>query len=245
MCGSIRPLKINYILMKTKNRNWLFLFLIMGVILILVYGCPGSDEDNNTTSITDKDGNVYTSVTIGTQIWMVENLKTTKYNDGTDIPLVTDNTAWSNLTTPGYCWYNNEIANKTPYGALYNWYAVNTGKLCPTGWHVSTDAEWTTLTTFLGGESIAGGKLKEIGTVNWKSPNTGATNETGFTALPGGRRTSTYLFDAIEVFGNWWSSSVSSDVDAFARMMRNDNSSFLMWFSFKCNGLSVRCLKDN
>jgi len=111
-------------------------------------------------TITDIDGNYYTTVTIGTQVWMVENLKTTKYNDGTGIPLVTDNTVWCNLSTPGYCWYNNdETTYKNPYGALYNWHTVHTGKLCPSGWHVPTDSEWITLTSYFGGMNTAD-KLK-------------------------------------------------------------------------------------
>jgi uncharacterized protein (TIGR02145 family) len=140
-------------------------------------------------AITDADGNYYNIVTIGTQTWMAENLETTKYNDGNNIPNISDNVAWSNLTTPGYCWYNNDDSTyKNLYGALYNWYTVNRGKLCPIGWHVPTDAEWTTLTTYLGGESVAGGRLKETGTMHWVSPNVGAINETGFTALPGSCR---------------------------------------------------------
>jgi uncharacterized protein (TIGR02145 family) len=205
----------------------------------------GDEKIFTTEQLKDADGNVYTYVTIGTQVWMVENLKTTKYNDGTAIPNITDKTDWDALITPGYCWYNNNASTyKATYGAMYNWYAVNTGKLCPVGWHVPTHVEWQILETYLGGSSVAGSKLKESGITHWKSPNTGATNETGFTALPGGRRSREYGFDAIEDFGNWWSSSASSDVDAFARMMRYDNSSFPMWFSFKWNGLSVRCLKD-
>ena len=142
-----------------------------------------------TQGVTDYDGNHYSSVLIGSQIWMAENLKTIKYNDGTAIPLVTDATEWSNLTTHGYCWYNNDEATYgDTYGALYNWYTVETGNLCPTGWHVPTDAEWTELIDYLGGESVAGGKLKETGTTHWNSPNPGATNETGFTTLPGGYR---------------------------------------------------------
>ena len=122
--------------------------------------------------VQDIDGNNYLTVTIGTQIWMAENLRTTKYNDGTAIPLVTDNTTWANLTTPAYCWYNNDAkTNGSTYGALYNWYSVNTKKLCPTGWHVPNDTEWTTLTTYLGGTAVAGGKLKETGTAHWYSPN--------------------------------------------------------------------------
>ena len=122
----------------------------MGLVLILSYGCTKDNNNNPSSSITDTDGNVYTSVAIGTQVWMVENLKTTKYNDNSAIPLVTDNTAWGNLSTSGYCWYSNDIANKTAYGALYNWYAVNTSKLCPTGWHVPIDAEWKILERNLG-----------------------------------------------------------------------------------------------
>jgi len=140
--------------------------------------CKKKDDNNNPTTtagkVTDIDGNVYDTVKIGTQIWIIENLKTTKYNDGTSIPMVTDSAAWINLTTPGYCWHKNTSASyKNTYGALYNWYAVNTGKLAPKGWHVPSDAEWTTLITYLGGDSIAGGKMKETGMSHWFSPNTG------------------------------------------------------------------------
>ena len=138
--------------------------------------------------VTDIDGNVYQTVTIGTQVWMVENLKTTRYIDGTAIPLDTNSSTWGGLTTPGYCWYNDSAIYGNTYGALYNWYAVNTGKLAPAGWHVPTDSEWTVLTTYLGGETVAGGKLKDTGTTYWQSPNTGATNASGFLALPGGFR---------------------------------------------------------
>ena len=134
--------------------------------------------------IADIDGNIYNTVIIGTQVWMKENLKATKLNDGTNILLETDNATWISLTDPAYCWYNNDASSyKNTYGALYNWFTVETGKLCPTGWHVPSDAEWFTLIDFLGGESVAGGKLKEIGNTHWNSPNTGATDEYGFTAI--------------------------------------------------------------
>jgi uncharacterized protein (TIGR02145 family) len=200
-----------------------------------------------TTTVKDDDGNSYTTVTIGTQVWMKENLKTTKYNDGTSIPLVTDATAWTNLSTPGYCWYNNDAANyKAPYGALYNWYTVNTGNLCPTGWHVPTDAEWTTLTDYLGGTSVAGGKLKEEGTVNWNSPNTGATNESGFTALPGsGRSYVDGIFDYIGDYGYWWSSTVSSTSYAWVRELSYDLTDIISGGRGHINyGFSVRCIKN-
>jgi uncharacterized protein (TIGR02145 family) len=148
-------------------------------------------------SLTDIEGNIYKTVRIGRQTWMAENLKTTKYNDNTAIPLVTDNVAWSNLTTSAYCWYNNDITNKTTYGALYNGYTVNTKKLCPSGWHVPTYTEYYFLGSYLiewspdwhtRQRKPSGGLLKEAGTTHWISPNTGATNSTGFTGLPGGIR---------------------------------------------------------
>lgn len=111
-------------------------------------------------SVTDTEGNTYKTIKTVTQTWMAENLKTTKYNDGTLIPNVSDNTAWTQLSSGAYCWYSNDINNKSTFGALYNWYAVNTGKLCPEGWHVPGDDEWTTLTGYLGGEDVAGGKMK-------------------------------------------------------------------------------------
>ncbi len=197
-------------------------------------------------TITDVDGNTYKVIKIGNQIWMTENLKTTHYNDGTAIPLVTDNTAWGNLNTPGYCWYNNDAtAYKDTYGALYNWYAVNTGKLAPTGWHVPTIAEWTTLTDYLGGKSVAGGKLKETGTTHWTSPNTGATNETGFTALPGGDRYfSSGNFNDVGNYGFWWSATEPFVANAFYCCMSNSKSSVYSSCYDAALGYSVRCVRD-
>jgi uncharacterized protein (TIGR02145 family) len=197
-------------------------------------------------TVSDIDGNVYHTVTIGTQIWMVENLRTTKYNDGTAIPLVTDNAAWAALTTPGYCWYNNDAPTYgTTYGALYNWYAVNTGKLAPTGWHVPTDSEWTVLITYLGGDSIAGGKLKEVGTAHWAGPNKGATNTSGFTALPSGNRLAIGTFDYIGGTGIWWSSTANNAATSYYRSM-GFNSGDVGHNSFdNIFGFSVRCVKGD
>jgi uncharacterized protein (TIGR02145 family) len=197
--------------------------------------------------VTDIDGNVYNTVTIGAQVWMVENLRTTKYNDSTAIPKVTDATAWGALTTPGVCTYNNTSNTDTinTYGRLYNWYTVATGKLAPTGWHVPTDAEWTTLTTYLGGESIAGGKLKELGTTHWQSPNTGADNTTGFTALPGGDRSNDGTFGAIGRYGAWWSSSEDNTDFAWERNMLNNYSNVYRSYYYKSLGFPVRCVRDN
>ena len=167
--------------------------------------------------LTDIDGNNYNSVIIGTQEWMKENLNVSKYSDGTIIPQVTDPTQWANLTTGAWCYHNNNSANGTIYGKLYNWYAVagihdndpNTPNktLSPTGWHVSTSEEWTTLLNFLGGESVAGGKMKSTGTSLWTSPNTNASNDSGFTGFPGGYRESNGEFYDMNYHGHWWSSS--------------------------------------
>jgi Fibrobacter succinogenes major domain (Fib_succ_major). len=204
-------------------------------------------------TISDIDGNVYKTITIGNQVWMKENLKTTKYNDGKAIPLVKDDMVWKELTTPAFCWNNNdETANKNKYGALYNWYTVNTNKLCPRGWHVPANAEWTILTTYLGGESVAGGKLKETGTTHWESPNTGATNEKGFTALPGGSRNYAGAFNytgSNVIFfrsnGCWWSSTGLSDFNAYYRRLYNSLSEVYSSLSVKQFGYSIRCMKDN
>ena len=195
--------------------------------------------------VSDIDGNEYKTIQIGTQEWMAENLKTTKYNDGNSIPNVTGFTAWSDLTTGAYCWLNNNAsAYKATYGALYNWFTVNTGKLCPAGWHVPSDAEWTTLTNYLGGTAVAGGKLKETGIAHWKSPNTGAVNSSGFTALPGGILS---LFNDPDFSGwsgpgsagVWWSTSASIYLVTFYEDILRSNSIY-----YKQSGFSVRCLKD-
>jgi uncharacterized protein (TIGR02145 family) len=237
--------------MKIKSRIWFYPLIVIGLVSVLNNSCSDKEKDKNNidpSAITDKDGNVYTSVTIGTQVWMVENLKTTKFNDNTNIPLVSDNAQWAALSTPAYCWYNNYAPNKNNYGALYNWYSVNTGKLCPTGWHVPTDAEWTILTTFLGDESVAGGKLKETGTSKWYEPNTGATNETGFTAVPCGSRSSDGSFesaDQIRFDCYWWTPTTDVDYMAIVRYVDYFDSFVYPWEIYKESGMSVRCLKDN
>ena len=174
-------------------------------------------------TVKDVEGNIYKTVTIGKQTWMVENLKTTKFNDGKAIPLVTD-TTWHSITTPSYCWYdNNKTAYKNFYCAMYNWYAVKDGKLCPSGWHVPNEDEWTTLINYSGGENSAAEKLKEAGTIHWKSSNTVASNESGFTALPGGSRFDIDgSFYGIGDYGNWWGSTSTDRISqgtAFCRIM--------------------------
>ena len=197
-------------------------------------------------TLTDQDGNDYKTVTIGTQIWMAENLLTTKYNDGTSIANVTGTNEWENLTTDAYCNYNNTTTSDSiaTFGRLYNWYAVKTGKLAPKGWHVPTDAEWTTLTTYLGGESVSGGKLKETGTTHWTTPNTGATNETGFTALPDGYRNGLGTYSNIGRSGYWWSSTENSSIAAWSSSMYYNDIDVYRSIYNKRYGFSVRCIRD-
>lgn len=196
---------------------------------------------------TDGDGNHYPVVMIGNQIWMAENLKTTKYSNGTAIPLVTDNVSWAALSSPAYCWYDNDsITHGTAYGALYNWFAVETGNLCPTGWHVPTDAEWTMLIDFLGGDSVASEQLKETGTTHWWGSNTNATNFSGFTALPGGGRDyNNGGFYLIGRSSSWWSSTAYSNTHALNRFMLFNNNFIAVWNYHKNYGYSVRCVRDN
>jgi uncharacterized protein (TIGR02145 family) len=192
-------------------------------------------------SVSDIENNIYKTILIGTQTWMAENLKVTRYNDNTGIPFVPNITRWENLTEPGYCWFNND---SVAYGALYNWYTVNTGKLCPEGWHVPTDVEWTTLITYLDGDSVAAGKLKETGTVHWLSPNTGSSNETGFTALPGGYRNYVGTFGNLKNSGYWWTSVESAAVNADYSTMSYNSEHTYQSNSSKLSGFSVRCIKN-
>jgi len=199
------------------------------------------------STVTDYQGNVYNTVKIGDQCWLKENLRSTKYNDGTNIPNVTDNSTWANLTTPAYCWYNNDYATYgSVYGALYNWYTVDTEKLCPIGWHVPSDTEWTQLTDYLGGESVAGSKLKEAGTTHWNSPNTGATNESGFTALPAGNRSAIPIGEFINInqYTFYWSSTQQDGNNAFFIYLMYNMVLSQTNNTNKVTGLSIRCLKD-
>ena len=224
--------------------------------------CSFSITINNTTqqptgygpSVTDVDGNTYKTVYIGTQQWMAENLKVSKYSDGTTIPNITDTSEWRRLTTGAWAYYNNDAANNAKYGKLYNWYAVSKTKngnknICPAGWHVPTDSEWTVLTDYLGGPSVAGGKMKEVGTSNWNTPNTDATNSSLFSALPGGYRSA---FGGGDIYiGNsayWWHSTVYNPDfiynSASGRCLFNTSGDIAFLGSPMVSGNSVRCLKD-
>ena len=199
---------------------------------------------NGISNLTDNDGNSYIVVQIGNQFWMAENLKSTRFTDGTKIPLVSDYKAWSNLNAPGYCWYNNDAgSNRTDYGALYNGFTISTGKLCPLGWHIPSAEEWMTLASYCG-EKTAGGKLKESSTRYWMNPNTGATYETGFTALPGGSRGNLGSFLDEGLRGHWWSSTEYDKTKIWNNTMSYVYSVATRGSDLKKSGLSVRCVKD-
>jgi uncharacterized protein (TIGR02145 family) len=204
----------------------------------------------NASTITDIDGNTYPSIIINTNQWMKENLNVSKYRNGDVIPEVTDITEWDNLTTGAWCYYANDTANGTTYGKLYNWYAVNDARgLAPTGWHIPTDQEWTSLTTFLGGTSVAGTKMRDTGTL-WSSTSQVATNQSGFSALPGGYSYLTTIYTpAGEPFiglgdvAFWWSATSSSTVTAYSVNVSLTNSLNRSSIRSKA-AISVRCVKN-
>jgi uncharacterized protein (TIGR02145 family) len=232
-------------------KKLVFLLLSFFIFELITVTCEKEDPETEPEatitygSITDVDGNTYKTVKIGTQTWMAENLKTTKYDNGTTIPLVTDATAWHNLISGACCTYNNTTNADTiaTYGRLYNWFAVNTDDLCPSGWHIPTNTEWIALTDYLGGDNIAGLKLKEDGTTHWPG-NTNTTNETGFTALPGGNRSSYGSYDLIGSDGYWWSATEKVANIAWARIMSSHYSYVSSTDGSKQAGYSVRCMKD-
>jgi uncharacterized protein (TIGR02145 family) len=217
--------------------------------VILVQGIGASAQTNKT--ISDKEGNVYKTVTIGTQTWMAENLKSTKFNDGTAITTLQDFSAWSNpMRKPAYCWYKNDQVNfGNTYGALYNWYVVDPStngnkNVCPVSWHVPTDDDWKALKSNLT-DTIAGSQLKEAGTTHWLAPNTGASNSTGFTALPAGIRTDNGVFKEVGTTTSWWSAtefdmqtSWYRFLTTFSKGMGSSN------YEGRKSGMSIRCIKD-
>lgn len=201
-------------------------------------------------TLSDVDGNIYKTIHIGSQIWMAENLRTTRYYTGDQIPIVTDNSTWASLSSPACCWYNNDINFKNVYGALYNWFTVNSGMICPDGWHVPDDNEWTSLTTYLGDIRTAGGKLKESGTLHWIDSSSGANNESGFTAVPAGYRDKDGDggFYMIGAFAVWWSSTSYSPTDAAWRFILGTTDDIYGGLGGpdgpKSSGFSVRCVKN-
>jgi uncharacterized protein (TIGR02145 family) len=230
-----------------KTNGYIKVFILF--IVLFLSSCKketaktvGSNFDTNT--LFDIDGNKYSVVKIGEQSWMAENLRTTKYADGSLIPNETSYETWIDLESGAWCNYQNNDSIGERYGKLYNWYSVaDPRKLCPLGWHVPSDTEWDQLVDYLGGFPIAGGKMKD--TILWQSPNTGASNISGFSALPGGACiNSSNQFYSLGTYGNWWSSSESTARFAWNRALGYETEGSGRNYFNKIAGFSVRCVKD-
>jgi len=225
-----------------KTKRIFIILLLMGFFSILPNSC--TKDDDKVETVTDFDGNVYHIVTIGTQDWLVENLKVTHYNNGDPIPNVTGTEEWELLSTGAYCNYDNLESNSITFGRLYNWYAVSDDRnIAPEGWHIPSDAEWNVLITFLGGVYDAGGKLKEVGTAHWKDPNNGATNTSGFTALPAGLRNWAGGFEYIIWGCGFWSTAFENDDATVQLLDYNTTDIYAAQENHRC-GRSVRCIRD-
>jgi uncharacterized protein (TIGR02145 family) len=234
-------------------------FVIHVVLLgFTLQACNKDDSGSNNTStpgylnpsltygsVTDIDDNRYATIVIGTQEWMAQNLRTSRYANGDTISNVTDNAAWTVQTEGAWAHYENRSSNNTPFGKLYNGYTViDTRNVCPTGWHVPTVADWTLLIDYLGGDAVVGDKLKATGTAYWLAPNTYATNESGFSALPGGFRTDyDATFNALDTLGNWWSATDDGGGGLMDYVI-NTGSGINSFGDAKSFGCSVRCVRD-
>jgi uncharacterized protein (TIGR02145 family) len=253
-------------------RKTLFYFLFCGAIFAGCQKDNNSNDNSNTTTATshscgakdvhnpklsygtikDIDGNTYKTIQIGSQTWMAENLKTTRYRNGVSIPNITDNAKWSNDKIGAYCSYNNNSANDCPYGKLYNSYAIeNTNELCPTGWHVPSETEWMTLVNFLGGIFVAGSKMKSTSTEYWDSLNEDATNSSGFSGLPGGVRGNFGYgeeFKSLGIYGGYRSSTVKNGIDNsrydWLISLDQEDGVAREFNSTRSSGYSVRCVRD-
>lgn len=231
------------------RKNTLFSILILALVLsIVLNSCEKVEkaedsEEKNTATMTDIDGNTYKTITIGTQTWMLENLKVTRYRNGDSITHV-PGYEWTSTKIGAFCIYDNDSTNKNVYGCLYNWYAISDSRnIAPVGWHVPTNDELKTLLEYLG--NGAGGKLKEVGTTHWNTPNTGATNETGFTAIPTGSRNScNAVYQGKGTVVNYWSSTSYNENDAHEYYLQHDNEYFTACWAPKTYGLPIRLIKD-
>ena len=201
-------------------------------------------------AMTDQEGNEYKTIVIGTQEWMAENLKTSVYRNGDVISTGLSSSQWNSTVQGAWAYFQNDASRNCPFGKLYNWYAcVDARELCPTGWHVPTDSDWTVLSDYLGGEAIAGGKMKTLGisdsaTGLWSAPNFGATNSSGFSGIPGGYRLLQGPYSNLEFIGYYWSSSDFVTLSAYYRYLIYDDVDLTRATGDKRNGFSVRCLRD-
>jgi len=230
------------------GRKLFGLKLLLLFSLLVITACKKEStkpEDEGNGTATDIEGNTFKTVSIGSQVWMAENLKVTHFRNGDPIPLISDDSQWYDLTSGACCNYDNDLTKVEVYGRLYNWYAVNDSrKIAPKGWHVPSDAEWQALIDYLGGDEVAGGKLKETGTDYWTGPNTGATNESGFSALPGGFRDAYGNFNSIGGSAWFWTTTASSDHAAWYWMLSYAQANAVHETYSKRSAYSVRCIQD-
>jgi uncharacterized protein (TIGR02145 family) len=222
-------------------------FVFSSFILTLLSGCKKDDPVIEYGSITDIEGNIYKTISIGTQTWMAENLRTIHYSNGDPVQNISDDLQWTEQTTGAFCWYNNdESLFKDTYGALYNYYTVTDyRKICPSGWRIPTKADCEKLGSFLGGDKIAGEKLKEAGTALWYSPNEECANDkSGFSARGGGSRNAGGAFEYIRQLAVFWTSSSARSTDAYFYFLVFETSGFYTSPADKKYGCSVRCIKE-
>lgn len=222
---------------------------IFFLVALFVYcSDPTSSKDNKT--VQDIDGNVYQTVTIGSQVWMAENLKVTHYRNGDVIPFVSDADAWGGLSTAACHIYNGDTTGSAAYGLLYNFFAaVDSNNIAPLGWHVPTDEEWQLLVNYLGGDSLAGGKMKSRGTLEgfdglWREPNEGASNESGFSVIPGGYRAGDGSYEGMAVSARFWSSTLRDNIRGWHLRLAYDNPMAERRFGGMNGGYSIRCVRD-
>lgn len=222
--------------------------LLSLVIFMFIFSCSDSSTEpkDSGDTVTDIDGNVYQTVKIGDQVWMAENLKTEHYRNGDAIPNIAGNSQWVALTTAAMCSYENDDSHIAVYGLLYNWYAISDSRnIAPKGWHVSTEEDWQTLIAYFGNDQNPSAKLMESGTDHWTAPNASATNETGFTALPGGyREYSAGAFYNMGTYALFWTSTEVSDSHANMHYMISAGSQLAPVQYSKNYAMSVRCVKD-
>jgi uncharacterized protein (TIGR02145 family) len=234
------------------KRIFNFFGLIILIISLCIFNSCKKDKSAPPAvatigaTVTDIDGNDYNTVILGTQTWMAENLKVLHYNNGEPVPNVTDNTQWSNLATGAFCWYSNdETQYKNIYGAMYNYYAVSDVRnICPANWRIPTQSDWITLQSYLGSNSVAGGKLKEAGNSHWYAPNDGADNVSKFTSLPGGDRVPTGQFEMVRQMADFWTSTEGDAVTARVYFVSFEAAGLFNNPFDKKYGLSVRCIKN-
>ena len=214
-------------------------------------GTPNVHNSERTYgTMTDQEGNAYKTIAIGSQVWMAENLRTSTYRNGDVITTNLTNTEWQNTSSGAWSYHSNSESNECPYGKLYNWYAcVDSRQVCPVGWHLPSDAEWTTLTDYVGGISVAGGKMKTVGTYDtstglWFSPNEGGDNSSGFSGVPGGARAAIGQYNGLTQFGSWWSSTPVSATRAWRHTLDFWTVAAGRLDADKRVGFSVRCLRD-